>query len=99
MAFKPNYGQERAARNRAKDQKKQEKLQRRQEESERRKAERGLVDFEDLLSSAISLYEDDREALGVVQARSRAITVDEAAAVETRMISAPLKFRSRSASW
>lgn len=38
MAFKPNYGQERAARNRAKDQKKQEKLQRRQEESERRKA-------------------------------------------------------------
>lgn len=38
MAFKPNYGQERAARNRAKEEKKQEKLQRRQEESERRKA-------------------------------------------------------------
>lgn len=45
MAFKPNYGQERAARNRAKEQKKQEKLQRKQEESERRKAEReGSVD-------------------------------------------------------
>ena len=44
MAFKPNYGQERAARNRAKDQKKQEKLQRRQEESERRKAGIGAAE-------------------------------------------------------
>jgi hypothetical protein len=38
MAFKPNYGQQRAERNRSKEQKKQEKLQRRQEEAERRKA-------------------------------------------------------------
>jgi DNA helicase-2/ATP-dependent DNA helicase PcrA len=44
---------------------------------ERRKAERGLVDFEDLLASAISLYEEDRDALGVVHARYRAFTVDE----------------------
>ena len=32
MAFKPNYNQQRAERNRAKEQKKQEKLQRREEE-------------------------------------------------------------------
>ncbi|PWC86999.1 hypothetical protein TSH100_11520 [Azospirillum sp. TSH100] len=31
MAFKPNYNQQRAERNRAKEQKKQEKLQRREE--------------------------------------------------------------------
>ena len=35
MAFKPNYGQERAARNRAKEEKKQEKLQRRQQDLRR----------------------------------------------------------------
>jgi len=38
MAFKPNYRQERAARSRAKDQKKQEKLLRQQENVARRKA-------------------------------------------------------------
>ena len=37
MAFKPNYQQERSARNRSKEQKKQEKLRRLQEGSERRK--------------------------------------------------------------
>lgn len=41
MAFKPNYNQQRADRNRAKDQKKQEKLQRREEEAAKRKAARG----------------------------------------------------------
>ena len=34
---------------------------------ERRKAESGHVDFEDLLVQAIALYEEDRDALGVVQ--------------------------------
>lgn len=38
MAMKPNYRQERAARDRAKDEKKQEKLRRREEESAKRKA-------------------------------------------------------------
>ena len=39
MAFKtPNYGQERAARNRTKEMRKQEKLQKREEESAKRKA-------------------------------------------------------------
>lgn len=50
MAFKPNYGQQRAERNRSKEQKKQEKLQRRQEESERRKAE-GLPPEDEATSS------------------------------------------------
>ena len=40
MPFKPNYKQERSDRNRAKAQKKQEKLQRREEDSAKRKAER-----------------------------------------------------------
>ena len=44
---------------------------------ERRKAERGLVDFEDLLGQAIALYEEDPDSLGVVHARYRALTVDE----------------------
>ena len=38
--MKPNYFQQRADRNRAKDQKKREKLQKREEETARRKAER-----------------------------------------------------------
>lgn len=46
MAFKPNYNQQRAERNRLKEQKKQEKLQRRQEESDRRKSERGPDDID-----------------------------------------------------
>lgn len=41
MAFKPNYNQQRADRNRAKAQKKQEKLKRLEEESTKRKAARG----------------------------------------------------------
>jgi DNA helicase-2/ATP-dependent DNA helicase PcrA len=44
---------------------------------ERRKEANGQVDFEDLLVTAIELYEADRDALGVVQARYRAFTVDE----------------------
>jgi hypothetical protein len=43
MAFKPNYNQQRADRNRTKGQKKQEKLQRREEEAAKRKAARGDV--------------------------------------------------------
>jgi hypothetical protein len=38
MAQKPNYRQERATRNRAKELKKQDKLRRREEESAKRKA-------------------------------------------------------------
>jgi hypothetical protein len=44
MAFKPNYQQARGDRNRAKEQKKQEKLRRREEDAAKRKAERGEVD-------------------------------------------------------
>ena len=40
LAMKPNYFQQRADRNRAKEQRKQEKLQKRDEETARRKAER-----------------------------------------------------------
>jgi len=40
MPFKPNYKQERSERNRAKAQRKQEKLQRRGEDSAKRKAAR-----------------------------------------------------------
>jgi len=38
MAFKPNYNQQRAERNRAKARKKQEKLKRLEEETAKRKA-------------------------------------------------------------
>ena len=41
MAYKPNYNQQRADRNRAKAQKKQEKLKRLEEETAKRKAARG----------------------------------------------------------
>jgi len=44
MAFKPNYNQERAARDRNKQQKKQEKLQKREEDAAKRKAARGDVE-------------------------------------------------------
>ena len=40
MAFKPNYNQARRDRERAKDQKKQEKLLKKQEAADKRKAER-----------------------------------------------------------
>ncbi len=40
----PNYAQQRNDRNRAKDQKKQEKLRKREEDAARRKAERGETD-------------------------------------------------------
>jgi hypothetical protein len=40
MAFKPNYNQQRADRNRAKAQKKQEKQKRLEEETAKRKASR-----------------------------------------------------------
>ena len=43
MAFKPNYNQQRADRNRAKAQKKQEKLKRLEDETAKRKATRGDV--------------------------------------------------------
>jgi hypothetical protein len=41
MAFKPNYNQQRADRNRAKAQKKQEKKKRLEDETAKRKAARG----------------------------------------------------------
>jgi hypothetical protein len=40
MAFKPNYQQQRGDRNRAKEEKKKERLARREEDALRRKAER-----------------------------------------------------------
>ena len=44
MAFRPNYQQQRGDRNRAKEQKKKERLERREEDSAKRKAERdGLL--------------------------------------------------------
>lgn len=44
MAFKPNYNQERAARDRNKQQKRQEKLQKREEDAAKRKAARGEIE-------------------------------------------------------
>ncbi len=44
---------------------------------EERKAERGLVDFEDLLELAIRLYDEDASALAGFRERYRAFTVDE----------------------
>lgn len=41
MAFKPNYNQQRAERDRAKKTKKEEKLRQRQEETAQRKAAQG----------------------------------------------------------
>lgn len=41
MAFRPNYQQQRGDRNRAKEEKKKERLARREEDAQRRKAERG----------------------------------------------------------
>ena len=46
-------------------------------EYERRKAERGLVDFEDLLELCIRLYDEDANASAEFRSRCRAITVDE----------------------
>jgi hypothetical protein len=43
MAFRPNYSQQRGDRDRAKQQKRQERLQRRTEGSEKRKAERDAL--------------------------------------------------------
>lgn len=47
MAFKPNYGQQRRDRQRAKDQKKQQKLQKKQEAAEQRKADRDEPSIEE----------------------------------------------------
>ena len=44
---------------------------------EARKAERGLVDFEDLLELAIRLFDEDEAALAAFRERYRAFTVDE----------------------
>jgi DNA helicase II / ATP-dependent DNA helicase PcrA len=44
---------------------------------EARKAERGLVDFEDLLELAIRLYDEDPAACAAFRERYRAFTVDE----------------------
>jgi DNA helicase-2/ATP-dependent DNA helicase PcrA len=44
---------------------------------EAQKAERGLVDFEDLLEGTIRLFDADPAALGELRARYRAFTVDE----------------------
>jgi DNA helicase-2/ATP-dependent DNA helicase PcrA len=44
---------------------------------ERGKRERGLVDFEDLIEMAISMFEDDPVALERFQERYRTFTVDE----------------------
>ena len=44
MAFRPNYQQQRGDRNRAKEEKKKERLARREEDAQKRKAERdGLL--------------------------------------------------------
>src|SRR5262245_65439626 len=44
---------------------------------ERGKAEQGLMDFEDLLESAIRLFEEDSRAATAFRAQYRAFTVDE----------------------
>ncbi|HZB24079.1 MAG TPA: ATP-dependent DNA helicase UvrD2 [Gaiellaceae bacterium] len=52
-------------------------MQRVYRDYERRKAESGYLDFEDLLTRAVDLYEDERDPIEVVRARYRAFTVDE----------------------
>ena len=47
MAFRPNYNQQRGDRNRAKEQKKLEKLQRREEDAAKRRATRGQPQHQD----------------------------------------------------
>ena len=44
---------------------------------EAEKAERGFVDFEDLLELAVRLFDEDERAVAEVRARYRAFTVDE----------------------
>jgi DNA helicase-2/ATP-dependent DNA helicase PcrA len=44
---------------------------------EARKAERGLIDFEDLLELAVRMYDEDPNALAAFQERYQAFTVDE----------------------
>jgi DNA helicase II / ATP-dependent DNA helicase PcrA len=44
---------------------------------ERRKADEGLMDFEDLLESAVRLFERDERAAATFRAQYRAFTVDE----------------------
>jgi DNA helicase II / ATP-dependent DNA helicase PcrA len=44
---------------------------------EERKAERGLLDFEDLLELAVRMYDESSEAADAFRARYRAFTVDE----------------------
>lgn len=44
---------------------------------EHEKAERGFVDFEDLLELAVRLFEEDEHALSELRQRFRAFTVDE----------------------
>ena len=44
---------------------------------EARKAERGLIDFEDLLEHAVRMFDEDPNALAAFQERYRAFTVDE----------------------
>ena len=46
-------------------------------EYERRKAERGEIDFEDLLELAVRLFETDEQARAAFRERYRAFTVDE----------------------
>lgn len=52
-------------------------MQRVYREYEARKAERGLLDFEDLLERAVCLYDRDERAAGRFRARYAAFTVDE----------------------
>jgi DNA helicase-2/ATP-dependent DNA helicase PcrA len=44
---------------------------------EKGKVDRGLIDFEDLLARAVSMFEDDPHAVEAFQARYLAFTVDE----------------------
>ncbi|MEZ5100599.1 MAG: ATP-dependent DNA helicase UvrD2 [Thermoleophilia bacterium] len=46
-------------------------------EYERRKAERGLLDFEDLLERTVRMYDEDAGAVATFRGRYRAFTVDE----------------------
>ena len=63
MAFKPNYNQQRADRNRAKAQKKQEKLKRLEEETAKRKAARRRRTGRFRRSSSAGLTATPRRAL------------------------------------
>ena len=83
MAFRPNYKQARGDRDRAKEQKKQEKLRRREEDAAQRKAERGEGD---------PPAEDDADPARPADARRRRVRNADMAKMKSRTESSVVLF-------